>query len=160
LFEFLRNDALDARSFFQPTVSKLRQNQFGGSLSGPVRRDKLFFFYSYQGDRIRNGQFVNAARTPTEAHRRGDFSASPASQRPRDPNTNQPSPNGIIPAGRLDPVSLNILKLVALPTTPDGRVEASSNASQNSNQHFGKVDYLLNAAHRASLSAFLLRGDN
>src|SRR5581483_8473194 len=78
LYDYLRNSSLDARSFFQPSVSKLRQNQFGGNVSGPVWKDKLFFFFSYQGFRNRAGQFQNAARTPTAAMRAGDFSAAAA----------------------------------------------------------------------------------
>jgi hypothetical protein len=58
LYEYLRNDDLDARSFFNPSVSILKQNQFGGTLGGPVKHDKLFFFFSYEGTRQRLGQFV------------------------------------------------------------------------------------------------------
>jgi outer membrane receptor for ferrienterochelin and colicin len=51
LYEYLRNDDLDARSFFNPSVSILKQNQFGGTVGGPVKHDKLFFFFSYEGTR-------------------------------------------------------------------------------------------------------------
>jgi hypothetical protein len=67
VFEYFRNDALDARNFFdniQPGVDKspLRLNQFGGSIGGPIIKDKLFFFASYEGYRLRSGlNFVEAA---------------------------------------------------------------------------------------------------
>jgi hypothetical protein len=63
VFEFLRNDILNSRNFFQPTVSSLRQNQFGATAGGPIIRNKTFIFGSYQGLRIRNGVFQNTALT-------------------------------------------------------------------------------------------------
>ena len=160
LFEFVRNDAFDARNFFQPTVNKLRQNQFGGSLGGPIRKDKLFFLFSYQGHRVRSSQFVNAARTPTTAQRGGDFSTAAANQRPRDPDTGVAFPGGIIPASRLDPVAQNLLKFIALPNTPDGRVEASRGTSEQNDQYFAKGDYQINPVHKLTSSMFVIRGDS
>src|SRR5581483_6786420 len=125
LYDFLRNDDLDARSFFQPSVSPLKRNQFGGSVGGPVIHDRLFFFFSYQGDRVTQGVFVNGARTPTAAQRQVNFSDLPPARYPKDPLTGQPFAGGIIPQNRIDPVALNILKFVVLPNTPDGRVETS-----------------------------------
>src|SRR5581483_12080370 len=161
LFEYLRNSDLNARSFFTPTVSDLKQNQFGGTLGGPVKHDKLFFFFSYQGSRQRAGQFMNTARTPSAEQRQGDFSALPANQRPHDPDTQVPFPNGIIPTSRLDPVAQNILnKLVPLPNTPDGRVQAAASQSADSDEYLGKGDYLLSTAHRLSVSTFFVRSNN
>ena len=161
LFEYFRNFDLDARSFFQPTVSDLKQNQYGGTLGGPVKHDKLFFFFSYQGTRTRSGEFVNTARTPTAAERAGNFSALPANQWPHDPNVSPatPFPGGIIPASRLDPVAQSLLKTIPLPNTPDGRVQASASALQDSDEYLSKGDYLLNAAHRLMVSVFLIRGN-
>jgi hypothetical protein len=155
LFEFLRNSDLNARSFFQPSVSDLKQNQFGGTLHGPVKKDKLFFLFSYQGTRQRSAQFVNAARTPTAVQRQGDFSGLPANQRPRDPDTNAPFANGIIPASRLDKVAVNIENaLIPLPNTPDGRVQSSQSTSFDSNEILGKADYLFNTKHRMAFTTF------
>jgi hypothetical protein len=160
LFEYLRNSDTDSRSFFTPSVSILKQNQFGGAVGGPIKHDKLFFFFSYQGFRNVAGQFQNTARTPTAVERAGDFSALPVSQQPKDPNTGVLFPGGIIPASRLDPVAEAALAYIALPNTPDGRVQASENAADHDNQYFGKVDYLLNAAHRLSFTTFFVRSNN
>src|SRR6185503_11888159 len=63
LFEFFRNDALDARNFFEHMFSKpapFKRNQFGGSLSGPIIKNKTFFFVSYEGLRQRQGLNLNS----------------------------------------------------------------------------------------------------
>ena len=158
LFEFLRNNRLNARNFFQPTVSALHQNQFGATAGGPVIRNKTFVFGSYQGLRVRNAAFVNSAITPTEAQRRGDFSAFPAASRPVDPATASPFPGGLIPQARLDPVAQNILKLVPQPNTADGRVQASAAARTNEDQGLLKIDHQLAAAHKLYGSLFLIHG--
>ena len=73
LFEFFRNTALDAKSYFATKTERFNLNQFGGSLGGPIKKDKTFFFVDYQGTRRRVGQnFVG--QVPTAAMRTGDFS--------------------------------------------------------------------------------------
>ena len=97
LWEFLRNNVLNARNFFQPTVAPLRQNQYGGSVGGPIVHNKTFFFASYQGLKIRSSNFINAGTTPTAAERAGNFSAAPANQKPVDPLTASRSPTRSFP---------------------------------------------------------------
>jgi hypothetical protein len=124
-FEFLRNDALDARGFFlapSQSKNKLRRNQFGGLLSGPIRRDKTFFLGNYEGRReVRSTP--SRTTVPTAAMRDGDFSeiiqpgnrwyrsdANPAATRAiRLPGDTAPFPNNVIPRSLLNPVSLNVL---------------------------------------------------
>jgi hypothetical protein len=79
-FEFLRNTALDARDYFSPTRGAFRQNQFGGTLGGPIRRDKLFFFLDYQGTRQTQGIPTGNISVPSDADRAGnllDFTTGP-----------------------------------------------------------------------------------
>ena len=73
LFEFLRNTSLDAKSYFATTREKFNLNQFGGSLGGPIRKDKTFFFVDYQGRRLRQGKNFFGGFVPTAAMRTGDF---------------------------------------------------------------------------------------
>jgi hypothetical protein len=78
-FEFFRNTALDARGFFDPTRSDFNQNQFGGTIGGPIRApffppDKLFFFADYQGTRTTQGVSTGDISVPTAANRTGTFS--------------------------------------------------------------------------------------
>ncbi len=72
-FEFFRNTALDARGYFDPTRSSFNQNQFGGTLGGPIRKDKLFFFGDYQGTRTTQGVSTGNISVPTLAQRSGNF---------------------------------------------------------------------------------------
>jgi hypothetical protein len=72
-FEFFRNTALDARGYFDPTRSAFKQNQFGGTLGGPIKRDKLFFFADYQGTRTTQGVSTGNISVPTLAQRGGTF---------------------------------------------------------------------------------------
>jgi hypothetical protein len=72
-FEFFRNTNLDARGYFDPTRSAFNQNQFGGAIGGPIKRDKLFFFTDYQGTRTTQGVSTGNISVPTVAQRNGNF---------------------------------------------------------------------------------------
>lgn len=73
-FDFLRNDAFDSRNFFSPTRGSFKQNQFGGTLGGPIRHNKAFFFVDYQGTRNIVGQDTGLILVPSVADRSGDMS--------------------------------------------------------------------------------------
>jgi len=76
-FNFLRNTALDAKSFFDPTVETYRQNQFGGTLGGPIAKSKIFFFADYQGTRTTQGLPTGNISVPTNSERSGNFLNDP-----------------------------------------------------------------------------------
>src|ERR1700722_4157152 len=73
-FEFLRNTDLDARNYFSPTRGVFRQNQFGGTIGGPIRRDRIFFFTDYQGTRQTQGIDTGNISVPSNADRMGNLS--------------------------------------------------------------------------------------
>lgn len=73
-FEFVRNSALDGRNFFSPDRGEFKQNQFGGTLGGPILHNKLFFFVDYQGTRQTIGVDTGLILVPTATERQGDFS--------------------------------------------------------------------------------------
>ena len=77
IFEFLRNNDLNAANYFTHNVDSLKRNQFGGYLGGPIFKDKLFFFANYQGTRATTAAESNTSYTPTQAMLNGDFSAVP-----------------------------------------------------------------------------------
>ena len=139
-FHFIRNGAMNARQFFAPVQDSLKRNQFGGAIGGPIVRQKLFFFGTFQGTRLRNTPAGLIRFVPTEAQRRGDF--SDISRQLVDPVTRQPIPGNIIPANRLNPVSQYFLKYIPLPNGPAGQVTFPGYpVQQTENQFMPKVDY-------------------
>jgi hypothetical protein len=131
-FEFLRNSALDARGFFEPPdqpKAPFRQNQFGGTLGGPVKRNKTFFFADYQGTRIGTSQ-TRIVTVPTPAEIGGNFSGlltgTPAGQIFDPKSTTMvngnvvrtPFAGNVIPGSRLDPISSAVAQLYPAPNVP------------------------------------------
>lgn len=118
LFEFLRNDKLDARNFFLKDVVPLKRNQFGGTLGGPVWRDRVFFFSDFQGTRLRQGTSFNYV-VPSVAERQGDFSEL-LPKRIVDPLNGQPFPNNVIPASRVSRQGAFFSTFLPQPNTVQG----------------------------------------
>src|SRR5712692_5850590 len=138
-YEFVRNSALDARSFNDPShIPHLVQNQFGGSLGGPLRSHNTFFFGNYEGFRLGNG-VTQIETVPTALERMGDFSQSgltiynpfgahanpnfdPSKPvRPSNPKTlRDPFSSNAIPANRMSPVTLQVLNSIPLPNLGPG----------------------------------------
>ena len=116
LFEFVRNGYFNARNFFAPQADTLKRNQFGGSVGGAIIKNKLFYFGTYQGTRIRSTPFGTVTFVPTAAERQGDFSTF--SKKLTDPLTGQPFPNNVIPVNRLSPAAQYLLNYVPLPNGP------------------------------------------
>lgn len=137
LFEFFRHDSFNANNFFlnragQPKP-KLKYNNFGGNFSGPIVKNRIFFFWSEEWRRERRGQ-VLSANVPTAAEKTGDFSGPLTGARPRDPATCRqepdpanpgqtitvcdPFPGNRIPTNRLSPAGLALMKLFPDPTGP------------------------------------------
>ena len=75
-FEFLRNTDLDAKNYFSTQRSIFQQNQYGGTLGGPIKQNKLFFFADYQGQHTKQGQDTGVVAVPSLANRTGNFSDS------------------------------------------------------------------------------------
>ena len=166
-FEFLRNEALNARNFFQsanPVKPEYRRNQFGGTLGGPLVKDRTFFFVDYQGQRQSIGRTVISG-VPTLLQRQGIFSEAIGGRVPSifDPATTVGSSrsafaDGTIPIARMDPVALALLQRYPLPTSPGvannySRTEAEIDSQDqwdaridhkfaaNRDQMFGRVSY-------------------
>jgi hypothetical protein len=161
LFEFHRNAAVNALSFFATASDGLKRNQFGGTLGGPVNiphlysgRDRTFFFFSIQ-DQTQVQTPTDASTTVlTPAQRNGDFSARSASI--TDPTTGKPFPGNLIPPSRMDIVTRNLLNsVIPLPTNPTtGLLRYSVPNTNNFRQYAIKVDHNFGANDMLSVRYF------
>ncbi len=142
LWEFLRNHKLNSRSFFAPsTKPQLIQNQFGGAVGGPIRKDKLFLFGSYEGLRVRPSSLGASAFPLTEQERQGAFTTAV-----RDPaNNNQPFPGNRIPLDRFDTVAKNLLNpaQMPLPNRTDGQLITTFPTPADNGQYLVRGDWNL-----------------
>ncbi|MGC8761852.1 MAG: carboxypeptidase regulatory-like domain-containing protein [Bryobacteraceae bacterium] len=154
-YDFLRNQVFDARNFFSPGVPPLTQNQFGGTLGGPIRRNRTFFFASYEG--FRNKQGVTASATVLSiVERQGDFSRS--SSKPRDPTTGQPFPNNSIPLSRISPIAQSLLTLVPAPNAGANQLISTVNGDTNSDQFLLRGDQVMSSRNTLSARYFYQSG--
>ncbi len=156
LWEFLRNDALDATNYFAATTEPLKQNQFGGTIGGPIRKDKTFFFGYYEGFRNRQGE-TDSSTVPSLVERQGDFSTVCTEGFTggfcNNPNhqlfnvfLNQPYPNNQFDLSTVNPISQGLLNYFPLPNTGTNIFTSTQIVRQDSNQYGVRLDHYLTAS--------------
>lgn len=147
-FEFVRNGALNARNFFAPAQDALKRNQFGGSIGGPVKKDRLFFFGTYQGTRIHTAPQGQITFVPTVAERSGDFSDLLPGTQLVNPVTGVAFLNNQLPASSLSPVSKYFLQFIPAPNGPGRQLTYIGGASiQDTDEFMTKLDYYAGKHH-------------
>ena len=157
LYEFLRNSDLDATSFFSVGQTKppYHQNQFGGTVGGPIIRNKLFYFGSVEATRIDAGT-TSITTVPSAAQRDGNFAQSAKIYDPATTalvngvDVRTVFPGNQIPASRFDPVSTRVIGLYPVANLP-GNVSNyyfSAPQTNNTNEYDGRIDYNINSSHR------------
>ena len=141
VFEFFRNESLNARNYFQkstPVKPDYRRNQYGGTFGGPLVQDRTFFFVDYQGQRQSIGRTVTS-NVPTLAERSGVFRQNIYDPATTIGNTRQPFPNNAIPKSAMDPVALALLERYPLPTNTATANNYSRTANEIDDQDQGDV---------------------
>src|SRR5262245_35526813 len=162
VFEYLRHHSVTASNFFTPGRSDgLKRNQFGATVGGPLwlpekllgpagynGRDRTFFFFSFQGTRLRQAPAGSTAIVPTEAQRQGNFS-SIATQLKNPFNNGQPFPNNQIPTNLFNPIAKKIIdERLPLPTEASGLLRYSVPIQLDDNQYLARADHQIGANHR------------
>lgn len=180
-YDFVRNDAFNANSFFNNAnglpIDILKRNQFGGTLGGPVMipkvingKDKFFFFFGYQGQRLSALNTTAKVNTFTPAELNGDFSHSDNGA----PDQNvvqylqshpyfQSNPalaaQGIIDPSRINSVAQNYIKAGLLPTSSSGFLISQGSAKNNYDEYTGKTDYYITNSDHVSVTLSASLGD-
>lgn len=153
VFDYFRNTALDSSDYFLQQVPIFRYNVFGGTIGFPIKKDKMFFFASYQGARRQEGQNPGVLTVLSPAERNGDFSGLGIQL--TNPATGSPYANNQVP---VDPVIKNYMnKYLPLPNAPNNGFVEDPVASLQEDQFVFRYDY--NISHRDTLSAFYIFDD-
>ena len=148
-YEFLRNDALDSRQFFSAQKQKLRRNQFGYAIGGPIVKNRTFFFWSQEfiTNKTANPVINNI---PDQADLSGDLSSQGAINNPW---TGDPVPNSIIPRSEMDPVGVELAKFWPAPNVSGSSPRRNNFQGLNSSStpsvtNSLRVDHTINDKHR------------
>jgi len=145
LWEFLRNQKLDARNTFALTKPKLIRNQFGAAVGGRIIRDRTFFFSSYEGTRIRQESIYNST-VPQPAMLEGDFSG--LAKTVTDPAAGAPFPGNRIPSSRIAASSKFFFPYLVMPNSPDGRFRAVAPRTESANEVTARIDHQITGSQR------------
>ena len=155
VFEYFRNYAMDAKNYFATAPDPLKQNQFGGTIGGPLWKGKLFYFGSYQGTRQNSSNNGQISQVPTQAERNGDFSALLPGTVLTNPNPNSPyqfDSNNMINPAAFDPTALYLLNHIPLPNDPGSgnpnqlRYNGAPSI-QDTDEYLVKIDYIVGKHH-------------
>jgi Carboxypeptidase regulatory-like domain/TonB-dependent Receptor Plug Domain len=164
LFDYLRNDAFNANDFFDNLNGSprpvLKRNQFGGTVGGPVVKDKIFFFFGYQGQRQSAVVHGIGVTTYTPAELGGDFSASPNATlvaaylqaHPYFQSNPALATQGIIDPNTIDPVAKAYIQAGLVPTSTSGSIFPLGSQTDNRSEYTGRADFYLNQKDRISLT--------
>ena len=139
VFEFFRNEALNARNYFLPAVTPFKRNNFGATLGGPIRKYKTFFFLAYQGVRKHEGQVAPIFQVLSPAERGGDFSELLPQLQLVNPITGANYVNNQVPVNSV--IKNYIAKYLPLPNLPNNNFVSSPISIIRDDQGIVRVDH-------------------
>lgn len=145
-YEYYRSAKIAAIPYFSTTNPPLNYNLFGGSLGGPIKKEKAFFFFNYEGRRQTSSEPVTSP-VPDPAEVAGNFAADPNII--YDPETGLPFPGNIIPASRFDPIGVKLAQLYPAPNVPGQDLfRANDPTTVTVNDYVARIDYVFNQNNR------------
>ena len=144
-WEFNQNDAYNARNTFAVSTPRVRRNQFGADIGGPVKRNKTFFFANFEGTVIHNAQIWNT-QAVTGAMKQGDFSA--LSTTIIDPLTKTPFAGNVVPQNRISSASAYFLPKLLQANSANGLFRANTGTVNDTWEGTGRVDHQITDAQR------------
>jgi hypothetical protein len=149
LFEFVRNDLFNARSYFATQGSTLKRSQFGGTIGGHIVKNKLFYFGGFQGTILRQDPRDTRTFIPTAAMLTGDFTAiaSPACNTGRQINLAAPFVNNRIDPATFSRAALNIVNKLPKTSDPCGEYKFGRRNDSNAQQLVTRIDYQMSDNH-------------
>ena len=146
VWEFNQNDAYNARNTFALSTPRVRYNQFGGAVGGPIFRNKTFFYGNFQGTVIHNAQVFNS-QAVTPAMEKGDFSA--LAHPITDPlNGNAPFAGKQIPSTRINPASTYFLPILMVANSPGGLFKTNAGTVNDTWEGTGRIDHQITSMQR------------
>jgi hypothetical protein len=156
-FEFVRNREFNARNFFAKDVDRLKRNQFGAFVGGPIIPNKMFFFFGWQQSQLRDVRTAQTAFAPTVDMKDGNFATCGSScdkAKITDPLSGEPFANKQVPVSRFDPAAVNVANHIP-DVGGDGFTTIPRPLNQHSNQFITRVDYMLTDNDRLSGRYFI-----
>jgi hypothetical protein len=149
LFEFVRNGIFNARNSFALKRDTIKRNQYGGTIGGPILKNRLFFFSGYQGTTIRQDPTSLIATVPTAAMYAGDFTAitTPACNAGKQVTLRAPFVNNSIDPARFSKAALKYAGKLPQTSNPCGTVIYGHPTSENGHMAIGRLDYQKSAKH-------------
>jgi hypothetical protein len=168
LFEFVRNGDFNARNYFATAQDTLHRNQFGGTVGGPIKKDKLFGFFGYQNTIQRTAPPQTISFVPTQAALNGDFSAREAAacqsnNKARtilNPATGLPFANDQVSPTLFSPQALALLKYVPVSSDPCGKITYGIPTPSNETQYIGRADWTQSARDQFFVRYFIVNLNN
>jgi hypothetical protein len=149
MFEYLRNQVFDAAGYFAKAAPPFHQNQFGGTVGGPIFRDHAFFFFAYQGTRQHSSPSAVTLSVPDAAERSGNFSELP--KQLLNPTTGAPLPGNIFSPTMLNPAALAFLStFVPMPNSVNNIYSYAANTLSNDDQYIGRIDTSISKKNQLS----------